>query len=116
MKAFRVFLFAFVIFISLVHHASADVIGDNQSFFISSQYDEKGRSEITATLQNVSEKAYFYVEDSYWSGLSVLGRQQVMIYVNDIAREFDTQIYPKEMGFFGSEPNPGIDSDPRLTI
>ncbi|MBI2062891.1 MAG: hypothetical protein HYT61_01460 [Candidatus Yanofskybacteria bacterium] len=106
----------FVFFISVSFSASADTLGQNQRFFISSQYDAQSRESTSATLRHVSEHAYFYIADDYWNVISTNARNQVLNKVEIIAREFDGRIYPIETQFFGSEPNPGIDGDSRITI
>lgn len=96
--------------------ASADTIGQNQSFFISPQYDAKSRTATEATLRHISERAYFYVANDYWDSISQTMQDQVLVQVDSLAEEFDNRIYPVETRFFGSEPNPGVDNDPRITI
>ncbi|MEX2090637.1 MAG: hypothetical protein WD989_00690 [Candidatus Paceibacterota bacterium] len=96
--------------------ASADSVGDVRTFFVNSKYDEFSRSAMTATLRKLSSRAYFYVDDKYWSGLNQFEKNIFANKLDELAREFDDIIYPKEIVFFGSEPNPGIDGDPRITI
>ena len=108
--------FFIAIFLLLAVPASADTLGQNQSFYVSPQYDAQSRARISATLRNVSEHAYFYVEDNYWNGISSDTRNQVLNWIASLGQEFDGRIYPMETQFFGSEPNPGIDNDSRITI
>jgi hypothetical protein len=115
MKYLRYLFFA-IIFLFLAVPASADTLGQNQSFFISPQYDAKSRAQVSTTLRNVSDSAYFYVEDGYWNSISPDTRSQVLNWIASLGREFDSRIYPIETQFFGSEPNPGIDNNPRITI
>jgi len=115
MKYLRHLFFA-VIFLFLAASVSADTLGQSQSFFISPQYDAQSRTQVPATLMAISGHAYFYVEDNYWAGISSDTRSQVLNWIASLEREFDNRIYPTETQFFGSEPNPGIDNDPRLTI
>ena len=51
--------------------------------------------------------SYIYVENS--SNLTLAD-------VTPLMNEFDTRIYPTDTSNFGSEPNPGIDNDPKITI
>lgn len=108
-------VFAFIFFV-FAFSANADTLGQNQRFFISPQYDIQSRSAINATLRQVSEHAYFYIADDYWSGVSELARNQHFTQIENLASEFDQRIHPTEVQFFGAEPNPGIDGDPRITI
>ncbi|MEK7582823.1 MAG: hypothetical protein AAB483_00225 [Patescibacteria group bacterium] len=94
----------------------ADVLGAQQVFFVNSEYDSRGRDQVGATLRSVSERAYLYVADDYWNGLGTFGRSQTLESLHGIGTEFDQRIYPQETTFFGSEPNPGIDDDPRVTL
>lgn len=97
-------------------HASADTIGQTQIFNVNTKYDQFARTSLGATLRNVSEHAYFYVEDRYWDNLNPNQRISLSNNISGLSQEFDNNIYPKETQFWGSEPNPGIDSDPRITI
>jgi len=96
--------------------ASADVLGERHTFFVNPTYDATGRTSVPGTLEYVGAHAYFYVENTYLDTLRPSERatfdQQVMI----SAQEFDNNIYPKETAFWGSEANPGIDNDPKITI
>ena len=109
---------AFSAFFSLIFisTADADILEQNQTFFIDSQYDIKGRSLVGATLKVISKKAYGYVEDSYVNSISQSAKNQLIANIAELLDEFDNRIYPIETQFFGSEPNPGIDSDPRVIL
>ncbi len=102
--------------LALASGVNADTLGQNQSFYVSPQYDAQSRAQISATLRNVSDNAYFYVEDVYWNSINSDTRSQVLNRVALLGREFDNRIYPTETQFFGSEPNPRVDNDPRITI
>lgn len=67
-------------------------------------------------MKHISDRAYFYVENNYWDGLSATVRNEIMGRIAELAGEFDNRIYPLETEFFGSEANPGIDNDSRITI
>ena len=49
--------------------AHADVLGESHSFFVSTEYDSRGRDRITASLRGISDHAYLYVADEYWNWL-----------------------------------------------
>jgi len=51
--------------------------------------------------------SYIYVENSF---------NLTLADVTPLMDEFDTRIYPTDTANFGSEPNPGIDNDPKITI
>lgn len=98
------------------HIAWADTIGQTQVFNVNSKYDQFSRTNLSATLRFVSNHAYFYVDNKYWDNLSQNQKASLSNNISEIAQEFDGVIYPKETGFWGSESNPGIDNDPRITI
>ena len=94
----------------------ADTLGEHHSFFVNPTFDATERTSIQATLEYVGTHAYFYVDDSYLNGLNSYERAIFNQQVISTAQEFDNNIYPKETTFWGSEPNPGIDNDPKITI
>lgn len=69
-----------------------------------------------ATLRHIGGNLYFYVDDGYWNGLSSSRQDVLRSNMANLANEFDSNIYPKETQFWGSEPNPGVDNDPRITL
>lgn len=95
---------------------SADTLGQNQIFNVNSKYDQFSRTSISTTLRNLSNHAYFYVEDRYWDNLNPNQKDSLNGIISTLGQEFDNNIYPKETQFWGSEPNPGIDGDSRITI
>lgn len=104
------------VFLAIPFFVSAANVGDQQSFNVSSQYDASGRANLTATLRVMGQRAQYYLEDGYWNGKIFSEQQEIMQKVQRLAEEFDNRIYPLATGFWGAEPNPGIDNDPRLVI
>ena len=94
----------------------ADTIGQTETFNVNSKYDQFSRSSIDTTLRNISDHAYFYVEDRYWDNLNPVQKASLTNNIITLGQEFDSNIYPQETQFWGSEPNPGIDNDPKITI
>ncbi len=114
-------LFNFIILVGFlvlipITAVKADVLGQQETFTISAEYDYLGRSSINTTLKYISDRANIYVPDDYLAGLSPDSRSRLLTQLQAIAGEFDTRIYPIETQFFGSEPNPGIDNDSRVTL
>src|SRR3990167_5078235 len=97
-------------------NVSADTIGQSVIFNVNSKYDQFSRTSLSATLRQTSEHAYFYVEDRYWNNLNLNERVILNNNISALGQEFENNIYPKETQFWGSEPNPGIDDDPKITI
>ncbi|MBI4098924.1 IPT/TIG domain-containing protein [Candidatus Parcubacteria bacterium] len=96
--------------------ASAVDLGTSQSFRVDNSFDASGRANISATLRAVGTSAYFWVDDQYWSNLTDNERQSFQSALNVLAQEFDNVIAPRERAFFGADPNPGVDGDPRVYI
>ena len=109
-------LFSGGFFILLSLPVLADELGDTDNFFVDSNYDWQGREQVTATLREISDTAYFYVEDEYWDSLSGQQQNLYLDYLDGAAREFDRTTYPSIRYIFGSEWKPGIDDDDRVII
>ncbi len=93
-----------------------DDLNKNVGFYLDPEYDYNNRIETSATLRKISDNAYFYIEDEYWDNLTLLQQQDYLGDINLLAEEFDQIIYPTLTYFFGSEWNPGIDDDAKITI
>ncbi len=96
--------------------ASADQLGDQQTFFVDSGYDHMERSFVAATLKNLGSHGYFYVEDDYFENLSEIKQSNFLNYLSDLVNDFDNIIYAKNRSVFGTEWSPGIDNDDKITI
>ena len=95
---------------------SADVIGQGQVFKTNETFDKFARKSMPATLRLISEHAYFYVDDDYWNDIGHIGRSDLLAGMQQLASDFDTDIYPSQTTFWGQEPKPGVDDDNRITI
>ena len=115
-KKFIITSVLLVSFLIFAFNVSADTIGQAVVFNVNSKYDQFSRTRLSATLRQVSEHAYFYVEDRYWENLNPNQRTSLSNSISDLSQEFDNNIYPTETQFWGSEPNPGIDGDSKVTI
>jgi len=104
------------VFFILGNVAQAASLGEQVNFYVDASYDAMGRSQLTATLRAIGQNIYFYVEDDYWNQLT--GPNKVFLRTNleNLASEFDQVIYPRERAVFGSEWNPGIDNDQKITV
>ena len=94
----------------------ADATGDTNNFNIDKSYDSLSRERIGAILIKVSDKAYFYIEKDYWDEQDNDQKNLIKANIGELASAFDNTIYPKLTKFYGSEWNPGIDDDKRITI
>ncbi len=86
----------------------SDTVGQERSFW-ASDFTVSGSAfySVTATCRAVGSHVYVYVENEQ----SVLDSVAI-----DIANKFDNTIYPRVKSAFGSEPNPGVDLDPRVYL
>jgi len=103
-------------FFILAGGVQAASLGEQVNFYVDSDYDATGRSQLSATLQTIGQNIYFYVEDDYWQLLNKANQNKLKGILENLADEFDQVIYPKERAVFGSEWNPGIDNDKRITV
>ncbi len=114
-------IFSKVVFIGILFALSpsfifAYTLTQKESFFVDPSYDLQKREEITATLQKVSDQAYYYIDDNWWSGLDSGEKTSTLLALDTLADEFDKKIYPTLVSAFGPEWKPGIDNDNRITI
>lgn len=96
--------------------ALAFKLGENQTFFVDSAYDLLGRTQVPATLRQVGDHALFYAADDWWSSLGQAEQEMANAAILNLVSEFDSVIYPRLTGVYGSEWSPGIDNDLRITI
>jgi len=112
-KIFVLTLLGCFLFSSLVF---ADSEGQIKKFFVNPGYEFQSREEIQAVLKKVSQKAYFYLDQEWFQGLSKEKKEKALESLEILAKEFDETIYPELTSFFGQEWSPGIDNDYRITI
>ncbi len=112
----RIFLLTLTVFFTIPFFVSAANLGDSIAFNTSSKFDFSGRKNITATLRFVGQKGQYFFEDTYWNTLATVQQSDLLQKAGRLSDEFDNRIYPMETSFWGSEPNPGIDNDPRVVI
>lgn len=105
-----------ILFLILPLFVSADIVGERKSFFVDSSYDELKRDTLEATLRVANSKAYFYIEDAWWNGLSLSDQYATEQVVIALAQEFEQNIYPSLTQVFGFEWKPGIDNNDAITV
>ncbi len=115
MKKFFLVVIIAISFLPLKAGAE-EVLGSSLDFYIQSSYDALNREELEATLRKVSSRAYWYLGNEWWEGLDQLQKEEITESLDLLAEEFDSKIYPVLTANFGSEWNPGIDKDSRITI
>jgi len=93
----------------------ADSLGQREIFFIVSSYDLENRTEITASLREISPQLYFYFDDNWWKTLNLEEREEISQSIQSLAKEFQYTIYPVLTSSLGSEWKLGIDNDFHIT-
>ena len=81
-------------------------------FFVDPNYETDGHKQEEIVFLYSSQKAHLYIEKSYYNNLSA---EKVGI-LQSIGNVFDTKVYDSVRNIFGSEWNPGIDNDSKITI
>ena len=81
-------------------------VGEQRSFWVTN-VDSDENFNIDTTLQYVTEHAYFWIDNEVSYNEEDL---------QNLAEAFESQIYPVNRAFFGSEWTPGIDGDPHIYI
>ncbi len=81
-------------------------IGERRPFFVT-DFDTNTQYEIVAELRYIGPVVLMYVEEGLPYNQRVLER---------VARFFEEEIYPRTREIFGSEAQPGVDGDNRITI
>ncbi len=109
-------IFVGAIFLVLPFFVSAASLGETTNFFINSAYDFFERGKISATLQKVGQRTYFYIDEQWWGTLEQQEKQQVDQALRSLDYEFYYKIYPTLTSYFGYEQKPGIDKESRITI
>jgi len=81
-------------------------VGDRIPFWVAN-VDSNDHFEIEAELLHKNDVVYVWAERGHELDLDTMAAS---------ADRFAQRIYPQVRAFFGNEPNPGIDGDPRLHI
>lgn len=114
-----IFIFAAIcaaIFLWMPTDAHAQALGEVVTFNLEKSFDENGRTSTPATLRQIGSHSLVYVENTYYNGLSSASKNAVLNAAAALREEFDTNIYPKLSGFYGTPWEPGIDNDVRITL
>jgi len=81
-------------------------VGDSETFILLN-LDSPSTYEVTATVRAITDHAYLFVQDGSSYDDSAL---------QQIAADFEGEIWPKVTAAFGEPWTPGVDGDPRITI
>jgi len=115
---FSAFYFAIIVgfIVCGAARVSAYTLNQQDNFFVNSKFDKYSRKSLDATLVYIGNRAYYYVDNSYWNKLDGTNQSALKTNIVSLADTFDNDFYTKSTSFWGSEPNPGVDNDPKLTI
>ncbi|MBU1046020.1 hypothetical protein KJ616_02780 [Patescibacteria group bacterium] len=105
-----------VLFFALPFFVFAYSSGTQSKFYLEQDFDKNDRETLYATIRYVSTNAYFYLENQWWEALPVGKRDALNTKLADLAKHFDSEIYPKMTDTYGAEWRPGIDGDYKITI
>ena len=111
-----IFVFGGLIFFQNARAAVSGNLGESVFFVVDQKYDSSDRNRVEATLRKIGQRAYFYTENNYFNSLNSVQQNNFLNAQNSLADEFDNVIYPKLTEFYGSEWNPGIDNNSRITF
>ncbi len=92
----------------LIRSKKAVEIGERQTFW-AMNVAVNSPVQVEATLRHVGKHCYIYLEVDEEGRVS----QET---IEELARKFDDEIYATNHKFFGSENNPGVDFDERITL
>lgn len=100
----------------LAGSAEAVKFSDMANFYVDSNFDASGRTQVSAALVKTTNNIYFYIEKSWWDSKTPAGQEEILTGLDALSQEFDNKIYPTLTSVFGSEWRPGVDGDSRITI
>lgn len=92
--------------IPLIAPGPISSVGDRTAFWVSN-VDDNEHFQIEAELLYKNDVVYIWAEENHKLDVDEMAKS---------ADRFAQGIYPSVRAFFGKEPNPGIDDDPRLHI
>jgi len=111
-----IFLFSSILFLGIGFFVQAENLGENANFNIDPSYDISGRTQLTASLIKIAPKLYLYIDKTWWDSQDSLKQNEILNILDSLSLEFENKIYPILTRTFGSEWNPGIDGDSRITV
>ena len=75
-----------------------------------------GRTKALSVLVWAGDKTYFYVDEAWWTALDAGGRAEYAKSFKDLDVEFSKNIYPKLTSIFGSDANPAMSREGKITV
>lgn len=114
-KRFLLILSLFVFF-AFANNTKAVLLNETVNFNVDALHTTSSTKQVQASLVRFTSKLLFYVEKSWWDSRSYSEQADILTNLDSLSVEFENKIYPTLTSTFGSEWNPGIDGDSRVTI
>ncbi|MFH0791626.1 MAG: hypothetical protein V1905_00170 [bacterium] len=116
MKKILLCLLATVVILPINGGVFAAQLDNPVIFNVDQNYDISNRTEIIAVTVKTTDKIYFVFEKTWWDNQGVLRQGEILGSLDVLSSEFANRIYPTLTSYFGTEWNPGIDGDDRITV
>lgn len=110
------FLFFCLVMISTPLSVRAFSSSDIETFNIHPLFHPNQRHNISAIRQRVTNKIYFYIEESWWNSITDEEKKALDERIYNIGARFSRDIYPRITSIFGDKPNHTVDDSDRITI
>jgi hypothetical protein len=112
----KIIFVVIIFFLAGINTAKAANVGDIVNFDVDKGFDASGRTRISSTLVKTGAKLYFYIEKLWWDSQTQAKQVEILADLDNLSDEFNNNIYPTLTSVFGSEWNPGIDNDSKISI
>ncbi len=96
--------------------ALAQTSSEVLNFYIDRDFDAISRTQVQAVMVKTTQKLYFYIEKEWWDSKSNAEKDEIKNGLDGLAKEFEGKIYPVLTQVYGSEWNPGVDGDSKISI
>lgn len=106
----------FTLLIGLFLILPSCVGAQEESFYISPDYDIKEREEIEVQSLRNGIGVHFYAEKDWWENLDEDKKSEVRISIRDLDFDFKFEIKPALNKAYGMERTPGIDNSEKLVV
>lgn len=91
-------------------------LGSITTFNVQREFEASENQRVEAVLVKTSSSLYFYVEKNWWNSQVSAKQNEISGKLDALAVEFSNHIYPTLTSVYGSEWNPGVDGDPKITV
>ena len=116
MKTVKTLIISAIIFFAFPVIAFGYEIGNNNTFFVDSNYSLDRNDRVEGELILSSQKAVLYVESNFWQSKSDEEKEEIAKELKEVLDEFDRKIYPDVTYTFGIESYLGADGNSKITL